>query len=60
MAYWLEKLEPHYIYTGAIRRIDPPATDDQFVSKALFVAKASGGYRLVVDLRFINQFFPEQ
>ena len=59
LKYWKENLEPHYLSTGAIKRIPAPSTQDQYVSKAFFVVKTSGGYRLVVDLRFINQYFPE-
>jgi hypothetical protein len=56
-AYWEGTLLPHYIATGAIIEIERPQHKDTFISNCHFEPKGSGGYRLVVDLRFINTFF---
>ena len=45
--------------SGAIKRIPPPPTNRRFVIKSFFVPKSSGGYRLVIDLRFVNNHFPD-
>lgn len=37
--------------------IPPPPAHEQYVSKSFFVEKSSGGFRLVIDLRFVNNFF---
>ena len=57
LAYWTQKLKPHYLASGAIVQIPPPTASKQFVSKCFFVPKSSGGFRLVVDLKYINTFF---
>ncbi len=59
LAYWHNTLKPHYLSGGAIRRISPPPKGTGHVSKCFFVEKASGGFRLVVDLRFLNEHFEE-
>jgi hypothetical protein len=45
-------LEPHYLSSGAIVKINPPV--EQYVNRSLFVEKSSGGYRLVFDLKYLN------
>lgn len=57
--YWHTILKPHYIRGGAIRRIPAPPPHRRHVSRCFFVEKTSGGYRLVIDLRFVNLFFDE-
>ena len=60
LQYWNTKLKPHYLASGAIRRIPPPPPHRRHISKCFFVAKSSGGHRLVIDLRKINSYFPGQ
>lgn len=43
--------------SGAIIEISPPSKEVQYVSRSFFVPKSSGGFRLVIDLRFVNKFF---
>lgn len=57
LTYWTQRLKPHYLASGAIISIAPPLKQHQYVSKCFFVPKSSGGYRLVVDLKFVNRFF---
>ena len=57
IAYWQTRLKLHYLSSGAIQLIPPPKLGAQYVSKCFFVAKSSGGYRLVIDLKFVNQHF---
>ena len=44
-------LKQHYINTSAIKIVE----FNKYISKARLIPKAIGGYRLVVDLRFINE-----
>ena len=60
MEYWETHLCPHYLESGAIKVIPAPPPDHRFVSKCFFVEKTTSGYRLVVDLRFVNAFFPDK
>ena len=55
--YWRQTLKPHYLQSGAIRQIPAPPPDNRHISKCFFVSKSSGGWRLVIDLRFINEHF---
>ena len=59
LAYWRDKLLPHYLASGAIEEMPAPTKDAAFVSKCFFVPKTSSGYRLVVDLREINTYFED-
>ena len=58
--YWHTTLKPHYVNSGAIRHIPPPPPHARHVSRCFFVEKTSSGWRLVVDLRFVNTFFETQ
>ncbi len=58
--YWHTKLKPHYISSGAIQRIDLPQKNNRYISRCFFVEKSSGGFRLVIDLRNINEHFPDK
>ena len=58
--YWHTKLRPHYLSSGAIRLVPPPPANNRYISKCFFVPKSSGGYRLVIDLKFINKHFDVQ
>ena len=48
---WLDKEVARCLATGAWE----PATSSRFVSRAFLVPKPGGGFRLVVDLRTINE-----
>ena len=48
---------PHYLTSGAIVAIEPPAAGQQFLSRCFFVPKSTGGFRLTIDLRTINSHF---
>ena len=50
-------LRQHYLDSGAIVKIDAPSREAQYVSRSFFVEKGSGGFRLVIDLKFLNGFF---
>ena len=43
-----------HILSGAISKVSP--SNDQFVSRVFVVEKKTGGFRLVIDLKRINQF----
>ena len=55
--YWRTVLWDHYVSSGAIIPIDAPKVHMQHVSRSFFVEKGSGGFRLVIDLKFLNGFF---
>lgn len=55
--YWRTRLLPHYLATGAIKEIELPPPHSRYISRCHFEDKASGGYRLVVDLRNVNKHF---
>lgn len=48
---------PHYLSSGAIIEIPPPNRGEAYVSRSFFVEKSGGGFRLVLDLKFVNRFF---
>lgn len=37
--------------------INPPGRGEVYVSRSFFVEKSGGGFRLVLDLKFVNRFF---
>jgi hypothetical protein len=37
--------------------IPPPAPSQRFVSRSFFIPKSSGGFRLVLDFKFLNSHF---
>ena len=55
LAYWNDQLLPKLLQEGAIRRLSHPTP---YVSPSRLEAKASGGYRHVVDLRQLNKHVP--
>ena len=46
-------MSAHYLQTGAIKIVN----NSQYISKARLIPKKNGGFRLIVDLRFVNKFF---
>ncbi len=54
LSAWL-KLRDHYLFTGAIKVL---TAVPKFCCSAFLVPKKDGGYRLVVDLRPTNKYFP--
>ena len=50
-----QKLKEHYLSTGAIKQLTEAP---KHCCSAFLVPKKDGGFRLVVDLRPINKYFP--
>ena len=53
--YWNDHLLPKMLQEGAIRQLSGPTP---YVSPIRLEAKASGGFRHVVDLRQLNKHVP--
>lgn len=49
------KLRDHYLFTGAIRALQSAPAH---CCSSFLVPKKDGGFRLVIDLRPINMYFP--
>ena len=54
LSAWIT-VRDHYLSTGAIRQL---TSAPKYCCSAFLVPKKTGGYRLVVDLRPINKYFP--
>ena len=55
LTYWNDHLLPKMLQEGAIRQLSGPTP---YVSPSRLEAKASGGFRHVVDLRQLNKHVP--
>lgn len=55
--YWEETLLPKYLASGALVAAENENAAEEYLSSVFLVAKRTGGYRLIVDMRWFNTYF---